>query len=562
MITSPPGDRRTIAAALVLAGLTLFFSLSVYSFSDDHFGRISPARQILRYGELPFRDFFDPGYIMTEAASAAGQWVFGDNLLGEMLLTSSFVAGGAAAIFILVARATGSLGAGCVTAIIAVLAFRRPYDYDKFLFYPLGLLTAWRYAERRRPRDLVVTAVVAAIAGMFRYDNGLFVVVGAVCAIAATHLGESAQLARRLGLFIAVCVVSAVPYLLFLQTHGGIGEAVDQTATYARREGLRTLIGTLPRGAFDDLRLERLPPPQGPESWRRQLRRRIPIVGNPSISWSAAGASVAVYYLIVALSIGGIIGALGRVTRVERAQVLSAVSMTLLAVVFVLRAPVIARIGGVIGPPAVLGAWMWYRSARSPRAGSIGWRAARALVVVCVLVTMMVATEWRSNVSLIWRNGNLLTRLADSTMTPASTALLPKPRLTGLVEYLRRCTRPDDRVFAAWFVPELYFFSGRAFAGGMVATFGDHWSEPVHQRRIVEKMQTESVPIFLVREGDESFSRGYPIVWEYFSAHYRAVGSSAFGASDGGNYTVFTQTDRTPTGTDPATAMPCFGGRA
>ena len=193
---------------------------------------------------------------------------------------------------------------------------------------------------------------------------------------------------------------------------------------------------------------------------------------------------------------------------------------------------------------------MWCRFARSPQAASRSCRLVRAAVAVCALATVVVATEWRSSISLIRRNGNLLTRLATATASPPSTALLPKPRLTGLVEYLRRCTRPEDRVFAAWFVPELYFFTGRAFSGGMVETFGDHWSEPDHQRRIVEKMKTESVPIVLVREGDESFRRGYPVVAEYLSARYQAVGSSAFGAVDGGNYTVFTRTDRVPSGTD------------
>jgi hypothetical protein len=112
-------------------------------------------------------------------------------------------------------------------------------------------------------------------------------------------------------------------------------------------------------------------------------------------------------------------------------------------------------------------------------------------------------------------------------------------------------------VFAAWFVPELYFFSGRAFAGGMVVTFGGHWSEPVYQRRIVEKMMAESVPVVLVREGDESFSKDYPIVAEYLGAHYHMAGSSDFGG-DGGNYTVLTRTDRAAVGTDLATSMPCF----
>jgi hypothetical protein len=553
-----------VVATTLIGTMALFFSLATYTFSDDHFGRISPARQILRYHELPFRDFFDPGYFLTEVASASVQRVFGDNLLGEMLLTSSFVAGGAVAILLLVRRATGAWPLACVTAVVAVLAFRRPYDYDKFLFYPLGLLVSWRYGDSRAPRDLMVAAVVAVLAAMFRYDNGLFVSVSVLTVIAVSHWRQFPQLVGRVGMFTGAGVVCAAPVLLFLQLNGGVGEAVDQVATYARREGARTRIATLPRGAFSEIQITWLPPPQPQESWRRRLRRQIPL-GSASISWSAAGASAVVYYLIVALSIGAVVIVLRKGAddrMVDRGRVLSAVSMALLAVVLVLREPIIARIGGVIGPPAVLGAWMWNRVAQVPRATSRGWRLFRAVVAVCVLVTCMVATEWRSSVSLIRRNGNLFTRLATAAAIPPSTLLLPKPRLTGLVEYLRRCTGPDDRVFAAWFVPELYFFTGRAFAGGMVETFGDHWSEPDHQRRIVQKMKTESVPLVLVREGDESFARGYPIVSEYLRAHYQPAGSSAFGGVDGGNYTVLARTDRAMTGTDAATSMPCFASRA
>ena len=565
MIASRSGDRRLAAgAALVLWALALLFALATYTFSDDHFGRISPARQMARYGELPFRDFFDPGYVLTEAASALAQRATGDNLLGEMLLTSCFVAGGAVAILYLVLRATGSLRLACITAVVAVMAFRRPYDYDKFLFYPLGLLVLWRYIDSRTLKDLIVVAILAVVAGLFRYDNGLFVLVSAAIVLAVTHSGEFRLLLWRLGLLAVTCAICVVPYLAFLQEHGGLREAASQMTTYARREGQRTGIATLPHGAFSGLHLTRLPP-QPEDSWRRRLRRRIPLVGTASVSWSAAGASAVVYYLFVALSIGAAVVVLRAPpveARREQARVLSAVAMTMLAVVFILREPVIARLGGVIGPPAVLGAWMWYRFARLPRAQSRNWRLAGAAVTACVLVTIAVATEWRSSISLARRNGNLLTRLAIATETPASTALLPKPRLTGLVSYLRRCTQPSDRVFAAWFVPELYFFSGRAFAGGMVETFGDHWSEPAFQHRIVDKMKGESVPVVLIREGDESFSRAYPIVTEYLRASYREAGSSAFGGEDGGNYTVLTRMDRLPTGTDPSTMMPCFAGQA
>src|SRR5688500_3227949 len=208
---------RVIGAALISWTVVFLYSLAVYIFFNDHFGRISPGRQIAIYGELPFRDYLDPGYVLTEFASAAVQRLFGDNLLGEMLLTSSFVAGGAVAILLLVRRATGSLVVGVVAMLAAVLAFRRPYDYDKFLFSPLGLLTCWRYVDTRRSRDLVLAAAVAVVAGLFRYDNGLFVGVSAFAAVAAVHVTELPLLIRRLALLVAAVVVLITPYALFLQ---------------------------------------------------------------------------------------------------------------------------------------------------------------------------------------------------------------------------------------------------------------------------------------------------------------------------------------------------------
>ena len=64
------------------------FALATIALTNDHFGRISPARQIAQYGELPFRDFLDPGYFLTEFSSAALLRIFGDTLLGEWLFTS------------------------------------------------------------------------------------------------------------------------------------------------------------------------------------------------------------------------------------------------------------------------------------------------------------------------------------------------------------------------------------------------------------------------------------------------------------------------------------------
>ena len=625
-------DLRVVATALIVGLLAFLFSLATYVFSDDHFGRISPGRQISRYGELPFRDFFDPGYFLTEFSSAAMQRLLGDNLLGEMLLTSSFVAGGAVAILVLVRWTGGSLPLAVVTAMVAVLSFRRPYDYDKFLFYPLGLLACWRYAGTRRVRDLALIAGFAVVAGLFRYDNGVFVVSSALVGLAATHARERSVLVRRFAVFAAASVLAVFPYAVFLQLNGGLVDGLDKMATYARTEGARTRVATLPSGMLSDVQVTPLPPPppnrvqirwaagteqtraslesryslhggtpQGDpaartwryeienssrdnlralvndpavadtalidranltltpqESWQLRLWRRIPFFGARSVSWTPEGAAKVIYYVVLAISLVAV-ALVARSTSVvlqgDRVRVLSAVTMSLLAVALVMRDPIVARIGGVIGPPEVLAAWLWHRGSRL--------RLTRVAAAVCVLATLAVATEWSWSINRLTRRVQLFETVVSSAVAaPPPTSDMPKPQLAGIVDYLRRCTNPDDRVFAAWFVPELYYFSQRAFAGGMVETFGVHWSEVKYQRRIVAKMQSESVPVVLFqRDRRRSFRETYPVVDNYLNANYDDAGSLTFGDSDGTLYTVLTQRGRPRSGEDPVFSIPCFASQ-
>lgn len=626
-----PADLRAIITSLVVGALSLLFSLATYVFSDDHFGRISPGRQISRYGELPFRDFFDPGYFLTEFSSAAVQRLLGDNLLGEMLLTSSFVAGGAVAILLLVRRATGSLPLAVVAAVAAVISFRRPYDYDKFLFYPLGLLVCWRYADTRRPRALVIIAIVAVLAGLFRYDNGLFVAASALVVLAATHAGERGLLVRRLALFGTATTLAFMPYAVFLQLNGGLIDAFDQMTTYARNEGARTRVASLP-GLLSEIRFAPMPPPppdrvivrwaadadrnrsalesrytlhdgesegdpanrvvryeienvssenlralvndpavvdtalidrsnlrlMPQESWIRRLHRRIPFFNANSVSWSSDGAAAVFYYLILATTLTAVVLVVRSKSADgpgDRARVLSAATMSLLIVALVMRDPLVARIGGVIGPSAVLAAWLWHRAGRL--------RVTRIVVSACVLVTLAIATEWQWSINRVVRRAQLFETVAASALeAPPPTSELPKPHLAGMVDYLRRCTNADDRVFAAWFVPELYYFSQRAIAGGMVETFGVHWSRVDHQRRIVARLRSQSVPVaILPRHGRDDFRRIYPVVDSFLTTNYDDAGSLTFGDSDGTLYTVLTRRGRTPIGQDPVFSIPCFAHR-
>jgi hypothetical protein len=593
---------RPAAAALLVWALGFLFTLANYAFTDDHFDRTSRARQIARYGELPFRDFFDPGYFLTEMLSAAVQRLAGDNLLGEVLFTSALIAAGVMLVSTLVRRVAPSSTSVVIVTALAIVAAPRPYDFDKALFYPLGIWLCWRYVDRQTVRNLLWLAAGAVVAGMFRYDNGLFIAAGGLAAIAAVHSGEPATLMRRAGVFLAGCVVCAVPYLTALQLTGGVGDAADQMVDYARREAARTRLAELPTDVFSDLRLERLPAPppdriqvrwtpesdsqrplleerfrlhdgvlrgeQADRTWLYEIddssrenlraliddprvadthlvdrataqlvsqeppatrfRRRVPLLGAWNIAWSTSGAAALLYYVFLGVPIIAAVVVFARsVDRAQRARVLSATAVALPVAIFILRDPIVARIGGAFGPTAIVGTWMWSRVHRS-------WLARAAAAAIAV--TVVVASGFNIDPSRLSRV------IKQAAMSPPDPALLLEREEAALVDYLRRCTDPDDRVFAAWFAPHLYFFSGRGFAGGMVVTFGGHWSEPDRQHRIVAKLRTEEVPVVIFQNDRSDFRAAYPMVDEYLRINY--ANDSSWGSEVG--YQVLARNERPP----------------
>jgi len=235
-------------ALLAAVGVSSFvLSLATFAITNDHFGRISPARQIAVYGALPFRDFLDPGYFLTELTSAALLSIVGDNLLGEWLLTSAFIAGGTVAVLQLALRLTGSRMLALAVAALTLLSLPRAYDFDKVFFYPLALVLCWRYIDYRRYLDLWGLAVCTTLAALFRYDTGVYIAAAAFTAIAIVHAGDWATTARRAAALAAAVLGMTLPVIAFVGSTAGLGTAVDQMLTYGRRETTRTRLESPPR---------------------------------------------------------------------------------------------------------------------------------------------------------------------------------------------------------------------------------------------------------------------------------------------------------------------------
>lgn len=521
-----------MAAILVWLG-AFWFSLATLVFLNDHFGRISPARQIAIFGELPFRDYFDPGYFLTELSTAALMRLLGDNLLGEVLLTTTFIATGTLLVFLLARRLTGSIVAALGSAALALALLPRAYDYDKVLCYPLGVMLCWRYVDRPVAARLWACAAGLVVAALFRYDNGVFLGAAMVVTIGVAHAGEWGLAARRFGSLLVAIACLALPLLLLIQFQIGLTDAIDQMITYGRRETARTQLAAQ-RFVVDSF--TGLASSNNADAFLFHLVRLLPLAGA----------------LVLMLDL--------RSRRASRAQVAQLVGLVTLCVclnVFILRDPIGARLGGVAGPVAILAVWIAHRAWHA-------WSPARLVIVVVLALTVasaFVSADWKGRVRADMIRPSQLVQAIDTwAASPPPFAAIPNRAIEGLARYVRECTAPTDRLLATWFVPDLYFYAQRGFAGRIVALFGSHWSEERFQRRSVEALASQSVPIVITRTGDERFRENYPLIASYLDDHYSLAGTSDFGDSDigKGGYSVWTRADRRATETYATTPLPCF----
>jgi hypothetical protein len=528
--------RVCVVGVLLWLG-AFWLTIVTLAFTNDHFGRISPARQIAVYGELPFRDYFDPGYFLTELSSAGLMYLLGDNLLGEALLTAVCIASGTVLVFLLALRVTGSAAIALAASVVALGLLPRAYDYDKVLFYPLGILLGWRYVERPRPARIWAFAAGAVAAGLFRYDNGVYLTAGMVVTLAIVHAGQWRLLGSRVTHLLLALICLAMPFLLLIQVQGGLADALDQMITYGRREAARTRLPTQ-QFAF----------------------------ASPGSIASAANADAFLSYLVRLLPLAGMIWLVldvraGRASRERTAQLASLMTMCVCLNIFILRDPVGARFGGMAGPFAVLSAWIAHRT----------WRDARIPIGLprTVIVVLTAITVWSVSASAGWsqriaaenlRPAHLVRVFHALTVSPVPRDAIANRAILGLVSYLRECTAPGDRVLATWFAPDLYFYAQRGFTARSVALFGGHWSEPRFERRSVEALATQSVPVVLTRTGDKRFADEYPGITTFLREQYVLAGTSSFGDPDveTGGYSVWVRRDRPFPRTYADTSLPCF----
>jgi 4-amino-4-deoxy-L-arabinose transferase-like glycosyltransferase len=525
------------AAAVAVFAFTWIFRWLTIDFTNDHFVHLSRARQIL-LGELPVRDFFDPGLPLHYFASAAALALSGQNLLGEAMLTVTLVALGAALTFYLAARLSGSMLLALLATFIAVVLFPRLYNYPKVFLYPLALVSVWHYANRRTTGASILLGVVTALATLFRLDHGLYVAIAVAAALVLANLDQPRMLPASFARVAAAGAVLVLPFFVFVQMNAGIPSLLaDSRAQQASAASARVLA--------------------------------LPFTSAAGVL-TPANAMAWLYYTTVLVPVGALIVMLFRWRRSldprERVTIGAAIVMCLVIDQALMRTSPDSRLPDVVGPTVVLASWITASVVRA--AHQRARLAVGAAATLVWLATVWSATTFGETAERLTAAGVRAGRAATAErfhqvsqwmhMRPIDYYAPPgSTGIRALTRYLLECTRPADRILAGSFEPQIFFYSERAFAGGQVYLKGGWHESREAQQLTVARLQRQRVPIVIIDAPTElEVQARFPLVYQYVRDSYREVARQNFGG--GPDYVVFVKRDLPLRRTDPSLGLPCY----
>lgn len=208
-------------------------------FSNDDFGYLARARQ-MQAGDVPFRDFNDPGWFLTDGLSALAQAAGGYNLRSQAILTATMLAVAALITFVLARRAAGSSVAALAATALHVALEPRHYNYPKLVLYALGVWLSWQYVERpSRPKAALLGALVG-VGFLFRHDHLIYLGALALATMLVAHRHAILESLRAAVWAGAAAALFIVPFLGFLAANGGVGEYFRAALVYVQRDAART----------------------------------------------------------------------------------------------------------------------------------------------------------------------------------------------------------------------------------------------------------------------------------------------------------------------------------
>jgi hypothetical protein len=235
--------------ALVFVVSWVFRFLSTTSFHNDQYMHLAWANQVLA-GEMPIRDFVDPGMPLTYLASAVAQLLLGRGVWAEAVLSFTLLSAGAALTCYLARRASGSLLVGLIAALVQVVIAPRLYSAPKILLPLCAVWAFWCYADRPSRRSLAILAACTATAFLVRHDHGVYIWAAASVLLVHLHWPKGAL---RVATYSGSVALILLPFFAYVQWNEGIvayvraGLAFTEAEYNGRRVDLPPQFDLVPR---------------------------------------------------------------------------------------------------------------------------------------------------------------------------------------------------------------------------------------------------------------------------------------------------------------------------
>jgi len=538
---------RRLALPIAVTAAALLFRLATASIVNDDYLHLSVAQQIV-LGDVPVRDFIDPGEFLFNYTSAAAQMLLGRRMLSEVLLDIVFLALGHGLVFVLAWRASGSWILALLVTVLSVVLVTRLYSYPKIFLYALALVTIWKYADDRRSRTLLWASVFTAVAFLFRHDHGARVGIAMAAMLVMAHWADGWRvIARKILMFGGATVSLLLPFLVFVQLQG-TGFSYWRNMLESGRTEYQRTVGPVPRFHFDPAGM--LLDEQNALAWLYYLTILLPwltlIILARDVYRERSG------------------GADGRASPMRHeAQKMAAAAVLAVAMhLYLLRAASESAIADVSTTTAVLGAWLLARGLGPAVRRSARWTrtigpAIASLAVIAGTLALIPSTEGgaavRALVADMRGDERGVFRRIDEFRRMAA------PYEDEGARYVFACTAESDRLLvASSYAPHAYYAAGRGFAAGRHYFLVSLGPSPELHAFSAERLREQRVPIVLVNPPDyDAFAKGYESIHQYLVEHYRDAGTTTF---DDSEIKVLVDTRIQPVGTWGPQSLPCFRG--
>jgi hypothetical protein len=284
-----------------------------------------------------------------------------------------------------------------------------------------------------------------------------------------------------------------------------------------------------------------------------------------------------IYYLFLALPFAAAAVCVGAVLRDRDAAARQvAYRMTPIFATMVLlngwflRGTLPVRLADVSVFAAALGAWLLAAGAASARGRGWATRACATGLLVTVALTTLgsamsigvvipnlrTATDGRGLAGVEGRTHEIAQLLRRPGPELAALGAVSSPSMR-LADYLHECTKPSDRVLVAAYLPQVFYFADRGFAGGHVDVRAGYLADERDQRAAVALMERQPVPLAVTEAGavfESRYRNESPILVAYLDDAYVDAGDHDFG---GESYRVLVRKAEARHATR-RNGLPCF----